>query len=216
MNDIDIQRIVRALRKIFPQDTRNTMVQGEVTKLDPLEIDIGTMTLTEEFLVLGQNCRPHKVTIPHTHIVDTHFTEMSPSIGSVGTGLVAGTAFENAQKAAAESKMNKYTTLKDDGNEEQKQISDKDLGRGKVETSIIVAGQATVTDDSVMITDNGHKHILSRQITKDVHFPKSDYEESVTIEIEPKLAVGDTVLMFAFNNFQKWYVAERVYTADEK
>ena len=106
--------------------------------------------------------------------------------------------------------MNSYTTLNDDGSEKQEQVSDKDLGRGSVSTSIVVTGQAAVADDSVMITDNGHKHIIDRQITKDVHFPKSDYEESVTIEIEPKLKVGDTVLLFAMNNFQMWYVAERI------
>lgn len=77
-------------------------------------------------------------------------------------------------------------------------------------TSIVVTGTAAVTDDSVTITDNGHTHIVDRQITKDVHFPKSDYEESVTIEIEPKLAVGDRVLMFAFNDYQLYYVAERL------
>ena len=205
------QEIVSLIKDISRPSRRDTMVYGEVKSIDPLKIDIGNnVVLTKDFLFLGQMCRPHKVTIPHTHIVDTHFTEVSPSIGSVGAGLIQGTVFEQTQSAKAATKMNSYTVLDDDGNEQQNQISDKDLGRGKVETSIIVSGQAAVTDDSVMITDNGHKHIISRQITKDVHFPKSDYEESVTIEIEPKLKVGDIVLMFAFNNFQKWYVAERI------
>ena len=208
------QEIVDIIKKMCAPQRRDNMVFGKVTKLDPLEIDTGTMRLTSEFLFLGQMCRPHRVTIPHTHIVDTHFTEKSPSIGSVGAGIIAGTAFEQAQSAAAKAKMNAYTTLNDDGSERQEQISDADLGRGSVSTSIVVTGQAAVADDSVTITDNGHTHIVDRQITKDVHFPKSDYEESVTIEIEPKLAVGDRVLLFAMNDFQKWYVAERLEDND--
>lgn len=213
-NDIDVINIVNSIRKIASPKKTNNMVFGKVVKIDPLEIDIGNnIILSGKFLYLGQMCRPHKVKIPHTHIIDTHFTEMSPSIGSIGGGgalNVAGATYEETQSAIAESKMNNYITLNDDGTEKQNQISDKNLGRGAIQTSILVGGQGTCLDDSVMITDNGHKHIISKQITKDVHFPKSDYEESVTIEIEPKLAVGDIVLMFAMNDNQCYYVAERV------
>lgn len=210
MNENTSKRLYAALKNLSADKHRDTLLIGVVESVEPLKIDIGNnVILTSEFLYLGQHLRPHKVTIPHTHIIDTHFTEVSPSIGSVGAGLVAGTTFEQTQATAAASKMNSYTTLKDDGSEERKQISDKDLGRGKVETSIKVGGQATVADDSVMLTDNGHKHIISRQITKDVHFPKSEYEKSVMEEIYPKLKKGDKVLMFAFNNFQLYYVAER-------
>lgn len=205
-----VQELVAIIMDLCAPQRRDNMVFGKVTKLDPLEIDIGTMRLTSDFLFLGQMCRPHKVTIPHTHILDTHFTEKSPSIGSVGAGMIAGTAFEQAQSAEAKAKMSAYTTLNDDGSERHEQISEADLGRGSVSTSIVVTGTAAVTDDSVMITDNGHTHIIDRQITKDVHFPKSEYAESVTIEIEPKLKVGDRVLLFAMNDFQKWYVAERL------
>jgi hypothetical protein len=88
------------------------------------------------------------------------------------------------------------------------------LGRGSISTSIVFTGSGSLTDNSVTITDNKHQHIIDRQITKDVHFPQSDYEESVTIEIEPKLKEGDLVLMFAFNNFQMYYVAERIEEAE--
>jgi hypothetical protein len=210
-NDIAMLSILNSIKKISKPTQTNNMIFGEVKKVDPLEIDIGNnIVLSGKFLYLGQMCRPHKVKIPHTHILDTHFTEMSPSIGNVGAGLIAGTAYEQTQSALAETTMNTYKTLDDEGNEVTNQISDKNLGRGGIETSIAVTGQATIVDDSVMITDNKHKHIIPKQITKDVHFPKSDYEESVTIEIEPKLAVGDIVLMFAMNNNQCYYVAERV------
>ena len=209
--DIEAQNFVNAIKRMQNQNKPNTMIYGTVKTIDPLSIDIGNgIVLPKEFLFLGQNCRPHKVKIPHTHILDTHFTETSPSVGSIGAGTIAGTAFEQTQKALAESTMVTYKTLDENGNEVTNTISKKNLGRSSISTSIAVGGQATIVDDSVMITDSEHKHIISKQITKDVHFPKSDYEEYVIIEIEPKLKVGDTVLMFAFNDYQKYYVAERI------
>jgi hypothetical protein len=215
MSEIAMNKLVNVIKKMNGNSNRpDTMIFGVIKSVDPLEIDIGNnITLTKEFLFLGQMCRPHKVTIPHTHIIDTHFTEKSPSIGSVGAGLT-GMAYEQTQSAVAKATMNSYTTLDDDGNEVQNQISDEDLGRGSISTSIVFAGSGSLTDNSVTITDNKHQHIIDRQITKDVHFPQSDYEESVTIEIEPKLKEGDTVLMFAFNNYQYYYVAERIEEAE--
>lgn len=215
MDENAAKRLYIALKKISEKKQRDTLIIGEVVSTTPLKIDIGNnVVLTSEFLYLGQMCRPHRVTIPHTHVIDTQFSAMSPSIGSIGGGSstfgIAGKTFEQAQSAAAATKLNQYTVLNDDGEEKQQQISDKDLGRGKVETSILVGGQATITDDSVMITDNGHKHILPRHKTMDVHLPKSDYEDSVMLEIQPKLKNGDKVLMFAFNDFQMFYVAERI------
>ena len=209
--DIEAQNFINAIKKMVKQNKPNTMIYGIVKTVDPLSIDIGNgIVLPKEFLFLGQMCRPHKVKIPHTHILDTHFTEMSPSVGSIGAGTIAGTAFEQTQKAIAESTMVIYKTLDENGNEVTNTISKKNLGRSSIQTSIEVGGQATIVDDSVMITDSEHKHIVNKQITKDVHFPKSDYEECVILEIEPKLKVGDTVLMFAFNDYQKYYVAERI------
>ena len=209
--DIEAQNFINAIKKMVKQNKPNTMIYGIVKTVDPLSIDIGNgIVLPKEFLFLGQMCRPHKVKIPHTHILDTHFTEMSPSVGSIGAGTIAGTAFEQTQKAIAESTMVTYKTLDENGNEVTNTISKKNLGRSSIQTSIEVGGQATIIDDSVMITDSEHKHIINKQITKNVHFPKSDYEECVILEIEPKLKVGDTVLMFAFNDYQKYYVAERI------
>lgn len=209
--DIEAQNFINAIKKMVKQNKPNTMIYGIVKTVDPLSIDIGNgIVLPKEFLFLGQMCRPHKVKIPHTHILDTHFTEMSPSVGSIGAGTIAGTTFEQTQKAIAESTMVTYKTLDENGNEVTNTISKKNLGRSSIQTSIEVGGQATIVDDSVMITDSEHKHIINKQITKDVHFPKSDYEECVILEIEPKLKVGDTVLMFAFNDYQKYYVAERI------
>ena len=75
-DDIDMINIVNTIKKMSETSNRpDTMVFGTVVKTSPLEIDIGNeIVLTEKFLFLGQMCRPHKVKIPHTHIVDTHFT----------------------------------------------------------------------------------------------------------------------------------------------
>lgn len=66
------------------------------------------------------------------------------------------------------------------------------------------SGQGTLTEVS------GHKHDIKEQVTEDVHKEGTDYEDYVIIEIEPALKQGDTVLMFAFNDYQKFYVAERI------
>ena len=66
------------------------------------------------------------------------------------------------------------------------------------------AGQGSLTEIK------GHLHDIKEQVTEDVHKEGTDFEEYVTIEIEPKLKKGDTVLMFAFNDYQKYYVAERI------
>ena len=71
---------------------------------------------------------------------------------------------------------------------------------------VTTTGQATTT----VVETQGHKHDIKEQVTEDVHKKGTDYEECVIIEIEPKLKVGDTVLMFAFNDYQKYYVAERI------
>lgn len=76
----------------------------------------------------------------------------------------------------------------------------------KGDLSIVTTGQATTTVTEV----SGHCHDIKDQVTEDVHKEGSDYEEYVVLEIEPKLKVGDKVLMFAFNNYQKFYVAERI------
>lgn len=84
--------------------------------------------------------------------------------------------------------------------------TEKATATGDGDLSITTTGQATTT----VIEPMGHPHDIKDQVTEDVHKEGSDYEESVTIEIEPKLAVGDIVLMFAMNNNQCYYVAERV------
>ena len=102
-----------------------------------------------------------------------------------------------------------------------------DLGGAMLALNINVAGlpiagslgSGTVTStldlSTFTPTDNGHQHIVPEHETQDVHFPGAEHEDSVEIEIYPRLAVGDVVLLFAFNNFQRWYVAERLYSPHE-
>lgn len=56
-----------------------------------------------------------------------------------------------------------------------------------------------------------HSHEIKQQTTEDLHVGTGGYsQESVTLEIYPKLAVNDIVLLFSFNDGQKYYVAERI------
>ena len=56
-----------------------------------------------------------------------------------------------------------------------------------------------------------HQHEIKQQITEDLHVGTGGYKQDyVTLEIYPKLTIGDRVLLFAFNGGQKYYVAERI------
>lgn len=125
-------------------DTRSSeLLYGTIVTLDPLSVKIDTLSepIPEDFLVLGQMCRPHTVTIPHKH------------------------------------EYNGMTEMTNDG------------GQGA----------------------QNHQHEIKQQVTEDLHEGTGGYsQESVTLEIYPKLQVGDRVLMFSFNNGQKFYIAERI------
>lgn len=242
MNEIEIQRIVRALKKIFPQDTRDNMFYGEVTKTEPLEIKAGKMTIQEEFLVLGQNCRPHKVTIPHNHLINALMTQPTKSVNT--TTIIQGVPVDVPQSGTYDVKTQEIIknadgttkrTLKTEpqagvnlggatfqlaidisGSPVSGSIAGTDTVTGAPVTGSF-SGSVTSTSDGTQFanSDLGHSHIIPEHETQDVHFPKTDYEDSVELEIYPRLAVGDTVLLFAFNNFQRFYVAERVTAATE-
>ena len=166
MNDIAMNRFVNVIKKISDQSNKpDTMTFGIVKSVSPLKIDIGNnIILTEEFLFLGQMCRPYKVKIPHTHQINIETENAGATSNATGVGKYKG------------------------------------------DLTITTVGQATTT----VTETNGHKHQIKEKLTEDVHKEKTDFEKYVTIEIEPKLTVGDKVLMFAFNNYQMYYVAERI------
>ena len=135
----NIKRVAQATSEVRCSE----LLYGTIVKLSPLSIKIDDLadTITEEFLVLGQMCRPHTVTIPHKH------------------------------------EYNGQTEQTNDG------------GQGA----------------------SSHSHEIKKQITEDLHVGTGGYkQDSVTLEIYPKLKVGDKVLMFSFNNGQKYYVAESI------
>lgn len=76
--------------------------------------------------------------------------------------------------------------------------------------NVTITGDAAVTN----VTDS-HSHEIKEQVTEDVHKTQDKNEKYVTIEMYPPLHKSDVVLMFAFNDFQKYYVAERVSIGDE-
>lgn len=56
-----------------------------------------------------------------------------------------------------------------------------------------------------------HQHDIYHQITEDLHVGTGGYKQDyVTLEIYPKLKVGDRVLLLAFNGGERYYVAERI------
>lgn len=60
-----------------------------------------------------------------------------------------------------------------------------------------------------------HSHDIKQQITEDLHVGTGGYKQDYVVsEIYPKLAIGDRVLLLAFNGGQKYYVAERVEKDD--
>jgi len=189
MNDIEGIRLLRNLRKLTSQPRSNTMIFGEVVSVDPLKIDIGNnVVLTKEFLYLGQMCRPHKVTIPHTHIYNGETEKATATAG----GVITTPPLPDAPVDSGVGSSN-----------------GGDL-------SFVFTGQGTLT----VTETTGHSHEIKNQETEDVHKENcgTDYEDYVTLEIYPKLKgrqgdqPGDIVLMFAMNDNQMYYVAERIET----
>lgn len=161
-NDMAGTKLLNALAKLSERNDADTMFYGTVKTLSPLSIEIYQgIVIDEKMLFLGQMCRPHKVTIPHTHEYNG-ITEYSSASG-VATDL-----------------------------------------------TLIHKGDLSFSGEGYLSETYGHPHDIKDQVTEDVHKEGSDFEEYVILEIEPKLKVGDRVLMFAFNNYQKFYVAERI------
>lgn len=62
----------------------SSLMFGTITNLEPLTILADNrITLSGEFLVVGQACRPHNVTIPHTHIYNGETETASGHIHSI-------------------------------------------------------------------------------------------------------------------------------------
>lgn len=184
MNDIEGIRLLRNIRRIANKPPTNNMIFGEIVSVDPLKIDIGNnIVLTKKFLYLGQMCRPHTVTIPHTHKYNGETEKATATAGGV------------------------ITTPPPPDVPSDSEVGSSNGG----DLSFVFAGQGTLTVTEM----TGHSHEIKDQETDDVHEiheegHKTDYEDCVILEIYPKLAVGDKVLMFAMNNNQMYYVAERI------
>ena len=166
-SDMAGNKILKAFESLAKTPQPDTLIYGTIKTLDPISIEIQQgIILEKEQLFLGQMCRPHKVTIPHTHEYN-------------GT-----TEYSSASGVATDP-------------------------------TLIHRGDLSFAGDGSLFEVSGHPHDIKDQVTEDVHKKGSDYEECVVLEIEPKLKVGDIVLMFAFNNFQKFYVAERIEEKEE-
>lgn len=225
-DDMNAMRMFNLMRKMNQKKNIDNMIIGTVNKIDPLEVDAGNgLILSSEFLFLGQMCRPHKVTIPHNHQINAFESETTKAINT--TSISAGVATTTPQTTGKyDIKTQEITRNDDKGIDERKLKTETksgiDLGGAELSMSVNVAtspvstsgGGGTVTStvdlSTFTVNDSGHKHIIPEHSTQDVHFPKTEYEEYVTIEIYPRLKVGDKVLMFAMNNYNMYYIAERI------
>ena len=186
-------------------------------------------------------CRPHKVTIPHSHLIDAFLTEPTKAI--ITQSISAGSPSDVKQNTASYDIKTQDVTRDDDKGTNKRELktetkSNVDLGGAALKMSIDVTGSSVSdtgvfvgqgaytpgTADKVMSTndlstlsvkDDQHRHIITEKATQDVHFPGTDYEDSVEIEMYPRLKVGDKVLGFFFNSHQRLYIAERIEEADE-
>lgn len=239
--DNEFNRFFNAIRNLIRKECHrpNDMIYGKIVSVDPLKIDIGgNIILEKEKLFLGQMCRPHKVTIPHKHLMNPVLTEDSLAITtpSISAGIPAS-PLPNIQNYTVKDQKETYN--ESDGTTTRTlrtQPETSDCGGATLAMSIDVTGttssgsvagavpagttpvtatvnvvpEGTIDLSTFTVTDNKHHHLVPEHETLDVHFAGSDYESSVIIEIEPKLHVNDIVLMFAFNNNQMYYVAERI------
>lgn len=226
MSDIAMINLLNTIKKISAPPKRNNLVFGKVVKIDPLEIDIGdNIVLSGKFLYLGQMCRPHKVTIPHTHLINALESEKTKAITT--TKIVAGVSTDVPQTTGTYAIKTQEITRNDEKGIDERELQTEtktnvDLGGAGLSMSIDVSTSPvstsggsgtvirTVDASTFTVSDSGHEHIIPEHTTQDVHFPETEYEECVTMEIYPRLKVNDIVLMFAMNEGQLYYVAERV------
>lgn len=225
-DDMNAMRMFNLMRKMNQKKNIDNMIIGTVNKIDPLEVDAGNgLILSSEFLFLGQMCRPHKVTIPHNHQINAFESEITKSINT--KSISSGVETDVPQKTGSyDVKTQEIKRNDEKGIDERTLKTEKksgiDLGGASLAMNVNVAtspvstsgGAGTVTStvdlSTFTVNDSGHKHIIPEHSTQDVHFPKTKYEEYVTIEIYPRLKVGDKVLMFAMNNYNMYYIAERI------
>ena len=77
-------------------------------------------------------------------------------------------------------------------------------------TTVKITGQAVIAN----VTDV-HSHEIKEQVTEDVHATQDKNEKYVTITMYPPLHESDKVLLFAMNDFQMYYVAERIEIGED-
>lgn len=75
-------------------------------------------------------------------------------------------------------------------------------------------GETELTNDGGQGASS-HKHDILQQVTEDLHVGTGGYKQDyVILDIYPPLTIGDRVLLFSFNDGQKYYVAERIEVAE--
>lgn len=229
LKDTSVMNLLGVFKNLNPKDERNNLLLGEVVAINPLAIKLcdTEVVLPEACLYVGQWCRPVNVTIPHNHLINALESNSSKAIKT--TKISDGTPTEGTNTGSYDIKTQTITRNDDNGVDDKKlETDDKsklniDLGGANLGMKVSATSTTTATigtggvgvvtttvTSSFDVEDNGHKHIVPEHETQDVHFPETKFEKFVTFEIYPRLKVKDIVLLFAFNNFQKYYVAERI------
>ena len=192
-DEMNAIRMLNILRDVNKPRFKDNMLIGQITKIDPLEVDVGNgLILSKEFLFLGQMCRPHKVTIPHNHQINAFESEMTKSINT--NSISAGVATTVPQNNGTYTVKTQDINRNDDRGIDERTLKTEtksgiDLGGASLSMSVNVTGSpiagslgagtvtSTIDLSTFSVTDNGHKHIIPEHSTQDVHFPETEYEE---------------------------------------
>lgn len=188
--DMAAGKIVEAIREMLSKEPEDNLLFGTIESVSPLKVRLNDkIVLNENMLILGHALKPIKVKMPHSH-------EYSGKVEM--TKAVSGPFQED-----------EYTKTTYDDKTGKEISTPVTVPEGGAE--IQFEGEGTLT----IVEAEGHCHVIKKQTTDNVHKSGTKYSDYVTIEIEPKLSAGDRVILFAFNNFRKFYIAERIEDEEE-
>jgi len=220
MNDNAFSKIAHTIVRTAQtkiDEINNNLLFGTVITIEPLSIQIDNHheALPSNFFWLGQNVRPHKITIPHTHLFN--YINMGYHKHDY-SGIVDANGLHQHSYADITELAGNHTHIQDLHEHEfsssgspyltQKTMAiNKPVDDHKHNYSGIVDINGLHQHDYADITENT---IVEKDFT-DTNTGTNDVtEEFVIIEIYPKLQESDRVLLFSFNNGQKYYVAEKL------
>ena len=210
--------------KSLQEPARDGIVFGTVVTVSPLSINVGEgIVLPAEFFWLGQMCRPHKVTIPHTHLMRSFSLGQHNHAYSEDTE----TAGDHEHKYGGDTGKNGLHGHNNDPHRHLLKPENAYVGmEGWTEynadesTGISSDGEHSHSYSGIAVINGSHKHRYAGNVgNTEIGFTASAQhrissdtvsEDCVVLEIHPKLKPGDVVVLLPFNDGQLYYVAERI------